>query len=73
MADKPSNSRVRLALAQFCYAQGIDVSELYAALGVEATDTDSEAMAHIAGCFDGMNIAATRIRQHGLDNWARDI
>ncbi|WOI53942.1 hypothetical protein [Parvularcula sp. LCG005] len=70
MADKPSHSRVRIALAQFCYSHSIDLEDLLAALGVTG-GTDAEAMAHMAGVLDGMNIAASRIREHGLDNWAR--
>jgi hypothetical protein len=73
MADKPSHSRIRIALAQFCYAQSLDLDELYAALGVNAAETEPEALAHMAGVVDGMNVAATRIRQHGLDNWAREV
>lgn len=73
MADKPSDSRIRVALAQFCLAQSIEVEELLAALGVKADDMDPHAFAHLAGVIDGMNIASSRIRQHGLDKWARDI
>lgn len=72
MADKPSYSRIRIALAQFCFAQSVDLDELYTALGITPTEADAEAIAHMAGVIDGMNVAATRIRQHGLDNWARE-
>ena len=54
-------------------AQKIDIEELYRALGTEATETDPEALSHMAGVLDGMTVAANRIRQHGLDDWARDI
>lgn len=73
MADKPSESRIRVALAQFCIAQSIEVDELLAALGVDAGAVDQSAFAHLAGVLDGMNIASARIRQHGIDNWARDV
>lgn len=73
MADKPSESRIRVALAQFCLAQSIEVDELLAALGVSTDAVDSQSFAHLAGVIDGMNLAANRIRQHGIDNWARDI
>lgn len=73
MPDKPSHSRVRIALAQFCFAQRVELEELYAALGIAAPNADTEAVAHMAGLMDGMAVAANRIRQHGLDNWARDV
>lgn len=73
MADHASNSRVRIALAQFCYAQSIDLDELYAALGVNAADSDAEALAHMAGVVDGMKVAVARIREHGVENWARQF
>ncbi|MGV6820129.1 MAG: hypothetical protein ACWA5T_06480 [Parvularcula sp.] len=73
MASKPSHSRIRIALAQFCFAHSIELEELYAALGADMTSVDKEPLAHLAGLFDGMSVAAERIRQHGLDNWARDI
>lgn len=73
MAEKPSESRIRVALAQFCVAQSIEIDELLSALGVDMSHTDQNALAHLAGVLDGMNLAASRIRQHGIDNWARDI
>ena len=73
MADKPSHSRIRVALAQFCVAQSLELEELYEALGLTPTEADSEAIAHLAGVLDGMNVASSRIRQHGLDNWAREV
>lgn len=72
MADTPSHSRIRVALAQFCMAQGIEIDEVYAALGVSPTAAESEPLAHIAGVFDGITLAAERIRKHGIDDWARD-
>ena len=73
MADQPSDARIRVALAQFCISQSIEVEELFSALGVQMENIDSQAIAHLAGVMDGMNIASNRIRQHGIDNWARDI
>ena len=73
MADKISHSRIRIALAQFAFARKLDIEELYAAMGIEATSTDPEALSHMAGVLDGMTVAANRIRQHGLDDWARDL
>ena len=73
MADKPSEARIRVALAQFCIAQAVEVDELFAALGIDPMNADAQALAHLAGAVDGMNLAANRIRQHGIDNWARDI
>ena len=73
MAEQLSQSRIRIALAQFCFARKLDIEELYGALGVAATDTDAEALSHMAGVLDGMTVAANRIRQHGLDDWARDV
>lgn len=70
---KLSHSRIRINLAQFCVAHSIEVDDLYAALGINATESDSEALAHMAGVIDGMTVATERIRQHGLDNWAKDI
>ncbi|MEM9421838.1 MAG: hypothetical protein AAF986_04925 [Pseudomonadota bacterium] len=73
MADKPSHSRIRVALAQFCVAQSLELEELYDALGLSPSDADNEALAHLAGVLDGMTIATSRIREHGLDNWAREV
>ena len=73
MADSISHSRIRIALAQFCFSRKLDIEELYKALGIEATSTDPEALSHMAGVLDGMTVAANRIRQHGLDDWARDL
>lgn len=71
MSEKPSYSRIRIALAQFLFANQIELEELYDALGVDTSDTDPGAISHIAGVLDGMNVASTRIRQHGLDNWSK--
>jgi hypothetical protein len=73
MSEKPSHSRVRIALAQFCFSRNLDITELYQALGVDPSATDAESLSHMAGVLDGMTVAANRIRQHGLDDWARDV
>ena len=73
MSEKPSHSRIRIALAQFCFSRNLDITELYEALGIEATATDPESLSHMAGVLDGMSVASSRIRQHGLDDWARDV
>ena len=72
MSDiKPSESQLRLSLAQFLYAQGIDIETLYKALGADLSNADSEAVSHMAGIIDGVNLATKKIRAHGLDNWAK--
>lgn len=73
MADQPSDSRIRAALAQFCIAQSIEIDELLSALGIDPSGMDQQAFSHLAGVIDGMNIASARIRQHGIDKWAKDI
>lgn len=70
MTEKPSHSRIRIALAQFLFANQVDIEELYSCLGIDTGECDAGALAHIAGVIDGMNVASTRIRQHGLDDWA---
>ena len=71
MSEKPSHSRIRIALAQFLFANQIELDALYEALGVDTTECDAGAISHMAGIIDGMNVASTRIRQHGLDDWAK--
>ena len=71
MTDKPSYSRIRIALAQFLFSNQIELDELYRCLGIDMTECDPGALSHIAGVIDGMNVASTRIRQHGLDDWAK--
>lgn len=70
MSEKPSQSRIRIALAQFLFANQIELDELYQALGADTAACDAGALSHMAGIIDGMNVASTRIRQHGLDDWA---
>lgn len=71
MTDKPSHSRIRITLSQFLLEQNIELEDLYAALGIDTEDCDPGALSHIAGVLDGMNVASSRIRQHGLDEWTK--
>jgi hypothetical protein len=66
-----SPSQVRLALAQFLFAQNIDVEALYKALGADIAASDNEAVSHMAGIIDGITLATSKIRAHGLDNWTK--
>ncbi len=73
MADnKPSDSQLRLALAQFLFAQNIDIETLYRALGADLSTAESEAVSHMAGIIDGITLATAKIRTHGLDSWAKN-
>ncbi len=72
MAEKPSYSRVRIAMAQFLFANEIGLEDLYQALGIDPAECNQDSLSHIAGVVDGMNVASTRIRQHGLDDWAKN-
>ncbi len=73
MADnKPSDSQLRLALAQFLFSQNIDIETLYKALGADLSSADAEAVSHMAGIIDGVTLATSKIRAHGLDNWAKN-
>jgi hypothetical protein len=71
MADTKSPSQTRLFLAQFLFANGIDIEALYKALGAELAECDAEAVSHMAGIIDGVTMATQKIRAHGLDNWTR--
>jgi len=72
MADaKPSDSQLRLALAQFLFAQNVDIETLYKALGADLSSADAEAVSHMAGIIDGVTLATSKIRAHGLDNWTK--
>ncbi len=71
MSDQKSPSQVRLVLAQFLFANGVDIEGLYRALGAELADCDAEAVSHMAGIIDGVTLATQRIRAHGIDNWAK--
>ena len=71
MSDAKSPSQVRLLLAQFMFAQNIDVEALYKALGADLASSDNEAVSHMAGIIDGVTLATSKIRSHGLDNWTK--
>jgi hypothetical protein len=68
MSDQKSPSQVRLILAQFLFANGVDIETLYKALA----DCDAEAVSHMAGIIDGVTLATSKIKSHGIDNWARN-
>ncbi|MEM9495276.1 MAG: hypothetical protein AAGA09_04685 [Pseudomonadota bacterium] len=69
--NKPSESQLRLSLAQFLFAQNVDIETLYKALGADLSAADSEAVSHMAGIIDGVTLATKKIRAHGIDNWAK--
>ena len=71
MADTKSPSQTRLILAQFLFANGVDIEALYKALGAELADCDAESVSHMAGIIDGITMATQKIKAHGLENWAR--
>ena len=71
MSEKQSYSRIRILLAQFMIANNIEIEDLYTAVGADTTECDPGALSHIAGVLDGMNVASSRIRQHGLDSWTK--
>jgi hypothetical protein len=66
-----SPSQTRLLLAQFLFAHNIDIETLYKALGADLAASDNEAVSHMAGIIDGVTLATNKIRQHGLDDWAK--
>ncbi len=70
--NAPSDSQLRLALAQFLFAQNIDIETLYSALGADLSSADAEAVSHMAGIIDGISLATAKIRSHGIDNWAKN-
>lgn len=72
MSEGKSPSQTRLILAQFLFANGVDIEALYKALGAEIADCDSEAVSHMAGIIDGVTLATQKIKAHGLDNWAKN-
>ncbi|MBT8472789.1 MAG: hypothetical protein HKN14_01225 [Marinicaulis sp.] len=73
MADnKISDSQLRLQLVQFLFAHNIDIEKLYGALGADLSSADAEAVSHMAGVIDGVTLATTKIRAHGVDNWAKN-
>ena len=72
MNDKtPSDSQLRLLLAQFLFAHNVDIETLYRALGADLSSADGEAVSHMAGIIDGVTLATSKIRSHGLDNWSK--
>lgn len=71
MSETKSPSQTRLLLAQFLFAHNIDVEGLYKALGADITASENEAVSHMAGIIDGVTLATTKIRAHGLDNWTK--
>ncbi len=71
MAEAKSPSQTRLILAQFLFAHDIDIETLYKSLGADLADCDAEAVSHMAGIIDGVTMATTKIKTHGLDNWAK--
>lgn len=72
MPQPMTAGRVRVALAQMLYRQGIELSAIYQALGIDPADADQEALAHLAGIMDGMEAAAKAIRAQGLEGWSQD-
>jgi hypothetical protein len=72
MADTAkSPSQIRLSLAQFLFAHDVDVETLYKALGADIAACDNEAVSHMAGIIDGVTLATSKIRAHGLDHWTK--
>lgn len=71
MSEQKSPSQVRLILAQFLFANSVDIEALYRSLGAELADCDAEAVSHMAGIIDGVTLATGKIRSHGIDNWAK--
>ncbi len=71
MTETKSASQTRLVLAQFLFAHDIDIEALYKAIGVDIADCDAEALSHMAGIIDGVTLATQKIKQHGIDNWAK--
>ena len=73
MADtRPSDSQLRLLLAQFLFAHNVDIETLYRALGADLSAAESEAVSHMAGIIDGITLATSKIRAHGVDDWAKN-
>ncbi|MEO1015234.1 MAG: hypothetical protein AAFX08_08620 [Pseudomonadota bacterium] len=73
MSETKSPSQLRLVLAQFLFAHKVDIEGLYNALGADIAECDGEAVSHMAGVIDGVNLAAAKIRSHGIDEWARHL
>ncbi|MEO0400507.1 MAG: hypothetical protein AAF224_13925 [Pseudomonadota bacterium] len=73
MTETKSPSQTRLMLAQFIFAHKVDVETLYKALGADIADCDAEAVSHMAGIIDGVNLASSKIRSHGIDEWSKHL
>lgn len=73
MTEMKSPSQTRLLLAQFLFAHKVDIETLYRALGADLANCDSDAVSHMAGIIDGVNLATDKIRSHGLDDWAKHL
>jgi len=71
MSEVKSPSQTRLMLAQFLFSAGVDIEALYKALGADLASSDNEAVSHMAGIIDGVTLATSKIRQHGLDHWTK--
>ena len=71
MVQSMTAARVRVTLAEMVYKKGIELADLYAALGVDPQDADPEAVAHLAGLIDGMAAASQAIRDQGLEGWTK--
>lgn len=71
MPETMTASRVRIAVGQLLFTSGIEVEELYHALGIDPADAEPDALAHLAGVLDGMEAAARGIREQGLEGWSK--
>lgn len=58
MTEKMTAARVRIAVATLLHRRGIDVGDLYRALGIDPSKAESEALSHLAGVLDGLEAAA---------------
>jgi hypothetical protein len=67
-----SDSQTRLLLAQFLFANNVDIETLYRSLGADLSSADSEAVSHMAGVIDGVALATAKIRAHGIDDWTKN-
>ena len=69
--NAPTESQLRLLLAQFLFTHNVDIETLYRALGADLSDAEGEAVSHMAGIIDGITLAASKIRDHGLEDWSK--
>ncbi|MEM8770568.1 MAG: hypothetical protein AAGD92_02855 [Pseudomonadota bacterium] len=70
--SKTTDSQTRLMLAQFLFTHNVDIETLYKALGADLSNADAEAVSHMAGIIDGVALATSKIRAHGIDNWTKN-